>query len=363
MRTAIRTAIRNIPLLYALAALCMVNSRWERSSLARRIMLAIKLYRQRKAGLPETIAFEPCCACTLDCAFCVLRDLQVHKHRRKTHMSLAEFKKIIDDIAWFTTEIQFSGGEPFIHKDICEMLAYARKKGIYTLVASNATLLTMGDNLDRLISNPPDKLLLSFEALDKETYESIRLRGNYEKLLSNIKQLVRASRASGNRYPIITLQMVLTKKNMHQEGAFRQAVADLGADFASVKALGVWPEGSDEYRKLMVDEYIVPISEHPISRHEVDGNGEIVCFRKPGQCSAIEHSYIGSGGEILPCWYIVSRTEVMGNAVDSNFVDVWNSAKYRAYRHEMLHGWANPLCHRCIGVSSPKVQHATGGAA
>ena len=84
----------------------------------------------------------------------------------------------------------------------------------------------------------------------------------------------------------------------------------------------------------------------------------IVFFRKPGQCPAIHHVAIGSGGEVIPCWYIVVKTEIMGNTVDDDFVDIWNSEKYKNYRYKMLNDWANPLCHRCIGVGVTSTRRA-----
>ena len=144
--------------------------------------------------------------------------------------------------------------------------------------------------------------------------------------------------------------MVLTKKNINQVDDFWKSVKELGSDYGSVKALGVWPEGNPMYDKKMVEEYIIPFSENPISRHAIDKNGNIIFLRKAGECPAINHSVIGSGGEVIPCWYIVCKTEVMGNAIDNNFGDIWNSEKYKKYRWKMLNDWANPLCHRCIGI-------------
>jgi len=97
----------------------------------------------------------------------------------------------------------------------------------------------------------------------------------------------------------------------------------------------------------------VPFSEHPISRHEVGSDGNIVFFRKPGECPAVRHTYIGSGGEVIPCWYICVKTEIMGNAIDKDFFKIWRSKHYKEYRHKMLNDWANPLCHRCTGVCLP----------
>lgn len=323
---------------------------YEGRTLRERIELWNKKRVQLKFGYPETIAFEPVSRCILDCEFCILRDLKTWEYRRKTIMTFEEFKKIIDDIAFLTTNIEFSGGEPLLNKDIFRMFRHARERNICTLLATNAQLLGYRNNLKDLMGSPPDKMLIAYESIDKETYEAIRRRGKHDVLVSNIRALIEEKRKRKQKYPIIILQMVLTKKNMHQEGLFWESVKALGADYGSVKPLGVWPEGSPEYDRKMVEEYVVPHSEHSISRHEIDENDNVICFRKPGQCPAVQHCYIGSGGEVYPCWYIVTQMPSFGNAVDDNFVEIWNGQAYREYREKMLNDWAHPLCHKCIGI-------------
>lgn len=339
----------------------MVNPKFHRQykgwSINNKITIIQRKYKQIKLDLPRNIAIEVISHCILDCEFCMLQSLKTWEYRRKSQMSFEEFKKIIDDIAWFTTDIQFSGGEPIMNKDLFKMLDYCREKTINTLLATNGILLSYKNNTNDLLEHPPNKIMLSYESPDKAVYELIRKKanskdGDFEMLFNNIKNIIDKKKESGKVLPVIMLQMVLTKKNVGQVKEFWKSVKDLGADYGSVKALGIWPEGDEDYDKKMIDEYIIPYSENPISRHEINEDGKPIFFRKPGQCPATKHCYIGSGGEVLPCWYILAKTEVLGNALDDNFVNIWNSDNYLEYRYKMLNDWANPLCHRCIGVGA-----------
>jgi len=354
----IKSIIKRMPVIgsVAISANQVRLNAYEGRNIYEKIDIAKKKFIQRKYGLPSIIAFEPISRCILDCEFCMIRDLQTWKYRRKTIMDFEEFRKIINDIAYFTTDIQFSGGEPLLNRDIFKMFSYCREKNIYTLLATNAQLLGNGNNLQDILANPPDNIVIAYESVDKETYETIRRRGKHDVLVNNIKMLIEEKKKSGQKYPIILLRMVLTKKNMHQVDLFWKSVKALGADYGAVKAVGVWPEGTPEYDRKMAEEYVVPKSEHPISRHEIDGNGNIVCFRKPGQCPAIKHAYIGSGGEVIPCWYILTQMPTFGNAIDDNFVDIWNSREYTEYRNKMLNDWAHPLCKKCPGVGLEQSQ-------
>lgn len=306
---------------------------------------------QKKFRLPHSISFEVISTCILDCEFCILKDLKSWKYRRKTIMSLDEFKKIIDDIAWFTTFIDFSGGEPLLNKEIFDMCHYARQKNIYTMISSNIQLLSRDNNLEKLLQSPPDEIIIAYDGLEKEVYETIRKKGNFELLVKNIEDLVRLKKERNAQFPLLTMQMVLTKKNRHMKQDFWKAAQDFGVDKAMIKPIGLWPEADPQYDKKMTLEYIVPRNEESISRHDIV-EGEPVFIRWPGQCPCANLSYIGSGGEVLPCYYIVTKIPFMGNALDKGFFQVWNSKKYREYRDKMRNSWANPLCHRCIGLST-----------
>lgn len=319
-------------------------------TLRQKISLFSRLYYAVKKGYPVDVAFEPASKCSLDCEFCIVKRLEHFKARKSPYLKFEEFKKIIDDMSPFVTNIQFSGGEPILNKEIFEMLGYARKKNIWTLFPTNVQLLGYRENLEQLLDSPPDELLIAYEATDKETYEEIRQKGDYEKLYNNVAAIVKEKKRRGQYYPIITLQMVVTKKNYHLKEDLYRVAKEIGVDRAGAKSLGVWPEGDKEYDQYMVDNYVVSTDENQQSRHDIDSDGNLVFYREVGQCPAVRHVYIGSGGEVIPCWYIIKETEVMGNAVESNFVEIWNSQEYVDYRDKMINDWANPLCRRCIGI-------------
>ncbi len=325
-------------------------------SLKTKLHIMKKYFIQEIKGLPRIIAFEPISTCPLNCEFCMLRDLRTFEKRRKVRMSFKEFKRIIDDTASFCTNIEFSGGEPILNNDIFKMLKYCHEKNITTVLATNAQLLNK-EKIKQLLQSPPNHVLLALESPDRKTYEKIRHLGNFERLNKNIHELISQKKKTGQFYPLITLQMVLTKVNQYQEKYYHQIVSDLGADFSSVKAFGIWPEGSPEYFEKMEKEYIVDKKDNPISRHYLDNKGKVVYKKlKKGDCPLTQTAYIGSGGEVYPCWYILAQKFSPGNAVDNNFIDIWNSKTYKNFRKKMVEGAAYPgLCEKCIGLESRAV--------
>ena len=54
-----------------------------------------------------------------------------HRSLKNHMMPLEKVKELIDDVDILGCEqISFSGGEPFLHKDLVKMVAYAYRKGM-----------------------------------------------------------------------------------------------------------------------------------------------------------------------------------------------------------------------------------------
>ena len=83
-----------------------------------------------------------------------------------------------------------SRGEPLIHPKIGEMLRYASgRKTIFDLkLITNATKLGEAE-CHHILSSDVNLVALSIDAYDKATYEDIRVRGNFDTVLSNVRRL------------------------------------------------------------------------------------------------------------------------------------------------------------------------------
>ena len=325
-------------------------SRW---GLGNRIELVYKeLYRITKK-YPYNIGVEISSTCPLNCEFCILKELKTYKKRKKIHMGFKEFKHIVNELSGFCNLLQLSGGEPILNNDIFRMLKYARSRNMPVLLASNAVLLTK-EKSDKLLDNPPFGILIPYESPDKKTYEKIRKNAKYDTFMDNIKYLISEKKRRKQFYPIITLQMVLTKQNMKQKDTYHKSVTELGADYSSIKALGVWPEGSKSYKKKMEEHYVIDKRKTRISRHELDKNGKLKDVQiKKGMCPGTQMLYIGSGGEILPCFYVVANAVSQGNVLESNFKTIWDSNSYKKFRKKMYNGKAyKNYCNQCIGIGA-----------
>jgi len=77
--------------------------------------------------------------CNLKCVHCYAQAKDIEF---ENELSTEEGKALIDDLAGFGSPvILFSGGEPTMRKDLPELAAYAREKGMRAVISTNGTLI------------------------------------------------------------------------------------------------------------------------------------------------------------------------------------------------------------------------------
>jgi 12,18-didecarboxysiroheme deacetylase len=77
--------------------------------------------------------------CNLKCAHCYAHSRDIEY---QNELTTEEGKALIDDLADFGCPvILFSGGEPLMHRELPELAAYARSKGIRAVISTNGTLI------------------------------------------------------------------------------------------------------------------------------------------------------------------------------------------------------------------------------
>jgi MoaA/NifB/PqqE/SkfB family radical SAM enzyme len=136
---------------------------------------------------------------------CPNKDL---KKEEKGYMDFTLFKKIIDEASTFVIDANLlHRGESLLHPNIIQMTKYAREKKLITKLHTNGTLLDeeMSNNV---IESGLDYLTFSFDGYDKDTYESIRVKGNFEETTSNIIRFLRIKKELNNKRPFTTLELI-----------------------------------------------------------------------------------------------------------------------------------------------------------
>lgn len=123
---------------------------------------------------PYTVVVSPTDFCNINCNFCTYHGESGKHTNDKRVMPLEFYKKFIDQLAEFPNRVcrlSFSGfGEPTTHKDLPEMIAYAKEKDVaeQIMLVTNGLLLNPQYNL-KLIEAGLDYIRISVPAIDNET--------------------------------------------------------------------------------------------------------------------------------------------------------------------------------------------------
>ncbi|HVT47068.1 MAG TPA: radical SAM/SPASM domain-containing protein [Vicinamibacterales bacterium] len=125
-----------------------------------------------------------------------------------------------------TTLINCSIGEPFMMKNLDELLDVFRAEGKVLQMTTNGQILT-DRNIQKLLGLPID-LYVSLDAATAETYAKLR-NDRFESLLRNLRRLIEAKGGRGG-LPRVHVVFMPMRCNLHELDAFVRLAADLQAD-------------------------------------------------------------------------------------------------------------------------------------
>jgi len=130
-------------------------------------------------------------------------------------------------------------GEPFLTPKLPQFLAAAERSGSEVSINTNATLIKDTDLLRRTLANAR-VVRFSVDGATKETYESIRVQGDFELVKANIALAVEVREALPRDHrPRLVMCMVLMKRNVHELEAMVELAHELGLDRLDVAHLTV----------------------------------------------------------------------------------------------------------------------------
>jgi radical SAM protein with 4Fe4S-binding SPASM domain len=307
--------------------------------------------------MPVRLQIETTDSCNLKCRMCT-RELLTGMNSKS--ISLDEFQKIVAEIDPYYVTLN-GLGEPLIDRTIFEKLAFLHERHMMTSMPTNGTYIRR-KNLGDLADNLPDILHFSVDGATKESFEYVRVDGDFEEITANYRALLEL-RNRGKTRPgtKIAILCALQKGNLFDFRAMFKLVQSMpGLDsFDLVPVFDYDLEGASFA-------YLIPTPEDVQAVHrqldlaiaETDDESEKAFYEKwkrtssawlhapAGESapSSLQHSclipwystYIDAKGRVYPCCYLTNSDHVMGNVRDNSFHDVWAGDTYRNFRKQIM---------------------------
>jgi radical SAM protein with 4Fe4S-binding SPASM domain len=240
----------------------------------------------------------------------------------------ADFIRIVDELKKTTFYIQlFFQGEPFINKQLPEMIKHAQRNNIYVSISTNGHFID-DKNVDDVLKNAPDKLIYSIDGLDEESYQNYRIGGTFEQADRGLKSLIARKKELKLKKPFVELQFIVMKQNEHLIDAVKNYGKKVGVDKVVFKTMQI---SSYENAKKFL-----PANEK-YSRYIIRDGSFRIKREVRNHCFALwRTSVITWDGKVVPCCFDKDAFHQLGIINGRPFKEAWKSNLYNEFRNRVL---------------------------
>jgi radical SAM family protein/iron-sulfur cluster protein len=306
---------------------------------------AYRLGLTRLPYAPILVSLEATNFCNLRCPMCPVGH---HAHDRSVargFMDEALFRSIVAELSTFKPIIAFHmGGESIMHPRFFQMVRTMADAGLFVRLDSNAVLISEAA-AHQLVDSGLSEIYLDLDGHDAASYEAIRKRARFDRVIGNISTLLRVRRERGATVPRLIVKNIQYFAPGKPAG-FPPAYKALFAD-----------NPPDEYRFAWAD-YWPGMHKDEVASSS-DRYGVVAASVEPEKCSLLwSRLAIGWDGAVLVCCLDLNRTVILGNVGELGVLGAWNSPGMLDIRRAHVAGRQAELhlCATCNQIRRPQKQ-------
>lgn len=231
-------------------------------------------------------------------------------------------------------------GEPYLNPAFTALVQKAAQKKIFTITSTNAHYLTT-ENARQTVLCGLDKLIISIDGADQESYSRYRIGGDFEKVLNGTKEILRQKKALKSRTPHVVWQFVVFKHNEHQVQTIKKLGKEIGVNEVTIKTAQIYDfeNGND----------LIP-EQGQYARYFRNAAGKFQLKNKLlNQCWRMWQSCVITwDGKIVPCCFDKDASHQVGDLSKQTFLEIWKSPAYQQFRQAVLIGRKEiDICANC----------------
>ncbi len=233
-------------------------------------------------------------------------------------------KKVIDELHTTLAYITFYfQGEPYLNKNFLEYVKYASEKKIYTATSTNAHYLDE-ETAKKTVLSGLDRLIISIDGVDQESYAKYRVGGNLEKVISGTKNIVAWKKKMNSSTPHIIWQFIVFRHNENQIDQIKLLGNEIGVDEVAIKTAQIYDfEQGNE---------LIPQNEK-YSRYSAAGITYRIKNKLLNHCWRMwQGCVITWDGKIVPCCFDKDGSYQLGGLIETSFRSIWKGDKYNNFR-------------------------------
>lgn len=236
-------------------------------------------------------------------------------------------------------------GEPSTHPLFFEVLAKIKERNLFAEFITNGYFLTK-ENAKKIIDLKVDRIVISIDAPEKETFEEIRLNSDFNQVLENINNINEEKKKNKLKKPELWFEFVAMQKNYEQLPGLVKLAGKYMID--SIIVTNLLP-----YTEDMVSEVLYDADEDDL---DIGSGSGLIYFksklpemklRTTRYCNFVESDsvVISHHGNVSPCYsflhdhteYIYGRKKFnksysFGNVKEETLSDIWQKDRYVRFR-------------------------------
>lgn len=279
--------------------------------------------------MPEVIYIETTSVCNAACIMCPHEQME----RKQGTMSDLNFEATINgmkdiDLANLTLFLH-KEGEPLLDRKLPDRIKYAKAnlKGVKEVVINtNASRLTEELSV-ALINSGLDKIYFSLDGASPDTYNKIRIKLDYHKVVANIENFFRIKKEMKSNIKVI-VQMVVSDDNRHEVEQYNEKWGKEDCN-VYIKPMHCYLDGGRSSFPKVNTAKQLHVCEDPFRMMVVYSNGDV------GIC----------------CWDYNNEYKI-GNVQDDSMLNLFNNERFNHLREMQSKKECGEIapCNRCMRI-------------
>jgi len=342
-------------------------------------------YCSNDIALPNSMDLEVTSRCNLRCSMCPKKE-GLEPNPTNSDMSMETFENAKKTFPALDRMNLNGFGESFLHPDFIDMIREVKKYSILTNITTNGILISK-KNARELILTGLDHLSFSLDSLDPESYKAIRGVDKLDRVLENLKLILKIKEDLGVTKPYVGISFTAMSRNIDNlpeimEFARKNYLSSLSIcpfddynnrfGFSMTNCLDKAREAFIKARNLAIQhkmqvnfnfetEFIAALRKrNPKDEFFKLFHRFIPTYKgvyETGDCRSMEvyrkycdfpffNTVISSEGDVLPCCKSTPKYK-MGNINEKSFTEIWQGAKMRQFRRKLLSNNPPEICINC----------------
>jgi len=294
-------------------------------------------WEKLKSVYPIYMEISPSGACNHRCVYCGLDFVGYRPRYLDTGLlkeRLSEWGKL------GLKSIMYGGeGEPFLHRDMGEIINYTKKSGIDIAVTTNGVLFKK-KIVDNILENVK-WIKVSIDSGTRDTHVKIHRCSldDFDQVIENMSYTVKVKQDNGYTCTL-GMQLVLLPENAHEAVVLAELARDIGMDYLVIKPYSQHPQSkttkyssikysdyeylADKLAKFSTDDFSIIFRIRTMKKLDERGRNYHRCLALPFW------SYIDADGNVWGCSvYLGDERFLYGNIYEHSFREIWEEEKRR----------------------------------